>query len=399
MNKPTFPSIWLLSTIALASPFAMNVFNPAMPDVVRAFGSRIEIVQLTMVLYLFALGISQLASGMLADRFGRRPLMLGGMVLHLVGTIVAALAVDIEILIAGRVLQALGGGATLVLVRTMILDAHGRNEAGKYLSYIAMSIAVAQTLAPTIGGYLNHYFSWRAIFYFSLLMNLGITLLMFRQLRETNSPAPGATFALRPVLQQYAAVLKSPVYVGYALTGALATAAYLGFASVMPYIFVDQMGGTSAEYGNWFLLVSLGFFTGSLVASRLTVRLGLDRMINSGFALALLAASVLVLLMLMLAEYVVAGLIFALMGVLTFGRGLLQGSAQSGAISSLSGSRGTASGMMGFMQLMIAAAVTQIMPVLLELGVVYVFLAILGLVIASGVMHTVAVRAEPTVLG
>lgn len=392
MNKATIPPIWLLSVIALASPFAMNVFNPAMPDVVRAFDSSIEVVQLTMALYLFALGISQLTSGMLADRFGRRPLMLGGMLLHLGGTVVAALAADIEMLIAGRVLQALGGGATLVLVRTMILDAHGRNEAGKYLSYIAMSIALAQTLAPTIGGYLNHYLSWRAIFYFSLLMNVGITMLMFRRLQETSEPAPHTTFVLKRLLQQYAGVLKSPVYLGYALTGALLTAAYLGFASVMPYIFVDQMGGTSAQYGNWFLLVSLGFFTGSLVASRVTVHLGLDRMISSGFVLALLASGT--LLALISAQYVLAGVIFTLMGVLTFGRGLLQGSAQSGAISSLVGSRGTASGLMGFMQLMIATAVTQTMPVLLKLGLVYVFAAIVVLVLAAGVMHRMAVQAS-----
>ncbi|MEZ5536536.1 MAG: multidrug effflux MFS transporter [Thiolinea sp.] len=392
MNKPTLPPIWLLSTIALASPFAMNVFNPAMPDVARAFGSSIDVVQLTLALYLFALGISQLASGMLADRFGRRPLMLGGMLLHLSGTLVAALAWNIEILIAGRVLQALGGGATLVLVRTMILDTHGRNEAGKYLSYITMSIAVAQTLAPTIGGYLNHFLDWRAIFYFSLLITVGITLLMFRQLHETSEPAAHTQFAMKPLLKQYALVLKSPVYIGYALTGALVTAAYLGFASVMPYIFVDQMGGTSAEYGNWFLLVSLGFFTGSLVASRLTVHFGLDRMIGSGFLMALLASAT--LLALIFSEYMIAGLIFSLMGVLTFGRGLLQGSAQSGAISSVSGARGTASGLMGFMQLMIATAVTQTMPVLLKLGVVYVFAAIVLLVIAAGVAHWFAVRAS-----
>lgn len=392
MTQVTLPPIWLLAIIGLASPFAMNVFNPAMPDVVRAFGSRIEVVQLTMTLYLFSLGLSQLTSGVLADRFGRRPLMLGGMVLHLGGTVVSALALNIEMLVAGRVLQALGGGATLVLVRTMILDAHGRNEAGKYLSYIAMAIAVAQTLAPTIGGYLNHYLDWRAIFYFSLLMNIGITLLMFSRLHETSAPLPQAKFAFRLLSQQYAGVLKSPVYVGYALTGALATSAYLGFASVMPYIFVDQMGGTSAQYGNWFLLVSLGFFSGSLVASRLTVRFGLDRMINSGFMLALLAS--VTLLALMAAEYVLTGFIFSLMGVLTFGRGLLQGSAQSGAISSVTGARGTASGLMGFIQLMIATAVTQTMPVLLGLGLVYVFAAIMLLVMAAGVMHWVAVRVS-----
>ncbi|MEZ5477863.1 MAG: MFS transporter [Thiolinea sp.] len=150
-NARAFPSIWLLATIALASPFAMNVFNPAMPDVARAFAVPIDVVQLTMTLYLFTLGISQLMSGALADRLGRRPLMLWGMLIHLLGSLLAGVAPDMTSLIAGRVLQALGGGAILVLVRTMILDAHGRDEAGRLLSYITMAIAVAQSTAPTLG--------------------------------------------------------------------------------------------------------------------------------------------------------------------------------------------------------------------------------------------------------
>lgn len=366
----------------------MNVFNPAMPDVVRAFGSSIDVVQLTLTLYLASLGVSQLFSGAMADRFGRRPLMLWGMGVHLLGSVMAALAPSVELLIFGRILQALGGGATLVLVRTMVLDAHGRNEAGRLLGFITMAIAVAQTVAPTIGGYLNYYFDWRAIFWFSFLLNLAIAVLMLRRLSETSVDLDQSAFSLRVLLAKYAMVLRSPVYLGYALTGGLITCAYLGFASIMPYIFVDQLGGTSAEYGNWFLIVSLGFFTGSLVGTRITVRLGLDRMIRIGMLLALLAASVLVFII--ATGNIAAGLIFIPMGVLTFGRGFVQPNAQSGAVSSQSSARGTASGMMGFMQLMLASSVSQLMPSLLELGIMYVFVAVIVLLLLAAVAHRVA---------
>lgn len=391
MSIVPFPSIWLLATIALASPFAMNVFNPAMPDVVRTFGSSIDTVQLTMTLYLFTLGISQLMSGALADRYGRRPLMLWGMLIHLFGCLLAAFAPTIEMLILGRVLQALGGGATLVLVRTMILDAHGRDEAGRLLSFIFMSIAVAQTVAPTIGGYLNHYFDWRSIFYFSFVLNLGIALLMFRQLQETSVTLDKTPLSFRALALQYLSVLKGRAYIGYALTGALISCAYLGFASIMPYIFVDQFGGTSAEYGNWFLVVSLGFFFGSMLASRITVRFGVDRMITMGMSLALLAISVLMLVM--FSGNLMAAMIFFPMGLLTFGRGLVQPNAQSGAVSSTEMSRGTASGMMGFMQLMLASGVTQLMPILLGFGIIYVFIAMVILLLMAAISHRVALAS------
>ena len=390
MNRAAFPSIWLLATIALSSPFAMNVFNPAMPDVVRAFGSSIDVVQLTLTLYLAALGISQLLSGAMADRFGRRPLMIWGMGVHLFGSVLSAMAPSVELLILGRILQALGGGAMLVLVRTMVLDAHGRNEAARLLGFITMAIAVAQTLAPTIGGYLNHYFNWRAIFWFSFVLNLGIAVLMMRKLAETSVELDKSKFSVSVLLKKYVAVLRSPVYLGYALTGGFITCAYLGFASIMPYIFVDKLGGTSAEYGNWFLIVSLGFFTGSLVGTRITMALGLDKMISIGLTLALLATSVLILIL--VTGHITAGLIFIPMGVLTFGRGFVQPNAQSGAVSSFATARGTASGMMGFMQLMLASSVSQLMPSLLELGIIYVFVAVVSLLVLAAVAHWVACR-------
>ena len=391
MKPTTLPPIWLLMMITLASPFAMNVFNPAMPDVVRAFDSRIDIVQLTLTLYLFTLGFSQLLCGALSDRYGRRPLMLIGMLINLIGSLLAAIAWDVSVLIIGRILQALGGGATLILVRTMILDATESSEAGRLLSYIYMSVAVAQTIAPTVGGYLNYYFDWRYIFYFSFVLNLLITLVMLRKLGESTFVRDAVPFSVRGLLTKYLTVLKSRVYLGYALTAGLITSAYLSFASIMPYIFIDEFNGTSAEYGNWFLIVSGGLFAGSLVASRVGARVGLDRMIQLGMGLALTAVGLLIICL--YTGYVVVALIFMLMGLVTFGRGFVIPNAQSGAISSLTGGKGTANGLMVFMQLTTASAVGQTMPAILAFGISYVFIAIFGLLLLAATAHYFAMSA------
>ena len=392
MKPSTLPPLWLLMIIALASPFAMNVFNPAMPDVVRAFGSRIDIVQLTLTLYLFTLGFSQLLCGALSDRYGRRPLMLIGMIIHLIGSLLAAIAWDVWVLIVGRILQALGGGATLILVRTMILDSTERSEAGRLLSYIYMSVAIAQTVAPTIGGYLNYYLDWRYIFYFSFCLNLIITLVMLRKLGESSFVRDDIPFSVKGLISKYGLVLKSRVYLGYALTAGLITSAYLSFASIMPYIFIDEFKGTSAEYGNWFLLVSGGFFMGSLAASRIGVRFGVDRMIQFGMGLALTAVGGIILCL--LTGYTVVAAIFIFMGLVTFGRGLVIPNAQSGAISSLSTSKGTANGLMIFMQLTTASAVAQTMPTVLTFGIVYVFIAIFVLLLMAAIAHYFATSAS-----
>lgn len=388
MNQSTtLPPLWLLMMIMLASPFAMNVFNPAMPDVVRAFDSHIDIVQLTLTLYLFTLGFSQLLCGALSDRYGRRPLIIIGMLIHLLGSLLAALAWDIWVLIVGRILQALGGGATLILVRTMILDASDRSEAGRLLSYIYMSVAIAQMIAPTIGGYLNYYLDWRYIFYFSFVMNLLITVVMIRNLGESTFVRDEVPFSIKGLLNKYLVIIKSRVYVGYGLTAGLITSAYLSFASIMPYIFVDEFNGTSAEYGNWFLFVSGGFFTGSLVASRIGVKVGMDRMIHLGMALALTVVGVLII---SLWQGIVAvAIIFMLMGLLTFARGFVIPNAQSGAISSLNADKGTANGLMVFIQLTTASTVAQTMPTILSYGVIYVFIAIFILLVLAAIAHFV----------
>lgn len=370
----TTPALPLLVAIAMASPLALNAFVPAMPDAARALNADISTIQLTFTAYLLTLAFGQLISGPLADYFGRRPVLLVGLGLHVAGSCLAASADGVMLLVAGRVLQALGGSTAMVLARTIILDVHGRAGAAGRMGYVVMAIAIAQSIAPALGGYINLWGGWNAIFYLSILMGGLVWLLALRLLPETCAERSD-DLRLGRVLRSYGGVLGSGQYLGYALsTTFIATAFYL-FVGSAPYIVVDQLGGDSADFGTWFLAVSLAFMLGSFCSTRLASRFNVDQMVLLGNGLSLLGAAALVVLAWW--EALSFASLFLPMALVTFGRGLSQPNAQSAAISCAPGAAATASGLMGFIQLLTGAAIAQLVPSLMQLGLTTLFSFIL----------------------
>lgn len=381
------PSILLVSLIAMISPIAMNAFNPAMPDVVKGFNSDVTTVQLTYTIYLGMLALSQLMGGPLAERFGRRPLMMWGLGLHLLGSLIAMLASSVEHIIVGRALQAIGGGFSLMLCRTIVMDTYNGSEAAKHLSHIVMAIALAQSLSPAIGGYLNHYYGWQTVFAFSLCISLIISLFALFKLPETSKNRSGSLHPFA-IWREYRELMRVRNFVAYTMTTVFAAGAYFTFASAMPYVVVDSMGGTSADYGKWFLWVSGGFFLGSLVVTRLPSVVTIDQPIKAGLVLSLLGAGM------MVTGTTMAGLgytwIFIPMALVTFGRGLIQPNAQSAGVSSVQYKKSTAVGLMGFTQLIAGTLISQLTPFLLQLGTAAVFGFILLCLLGSLVSHNAA---------
>ncbi|MBA4503241.1 multidrug effflux MFS transporter [Marinobacterium marinum] len=364
------PSLILLVFIAMASPLALNAFVPAMPDAAQALHTDIGTIQLTFTAYLLTLAFGQLISGPLADYFGRRPVLLTGLGLHIAGSLLAAQAANVESLIAGRVLQALGGSTAMVLARTIILDVHGRTGAAGRMGYVVMAIAIAQSVAPALGGYLNLWSGWQSVFYLSLIMGTLVWLFALARLPETCA-VRSDSLRLGSLLSRYGEVLQSGPYLGYAVsTTAIASAFYL-FVGSTPYLVVNHLGGTSADFGLWFLAVSLAFMLGSLASTQLAHYCNVDRMVLIGNLLSL-AGAIILLLPTLFGTLSFASL-FLPMALLTFGRGLSQPNAQSAAISCATGSAGTASGLMGFIQLLTGAAIAQLVPWLLEFGVSLLF--------------------------
>ncbi|WP_417567041.1 multidrug effflux MFS transporter [Marinobacter sp.] len=386
-NPVRTPSIALMTLIAMASPLALNLFVPAMPDAARELQTDVSVIQLTFTAYLFTLAFGQLLSGPLADHFGRRPILLGGLVFHTLGSLLAALAPDVMLLIAGRVLQALGGSAAMVMARTIIIDIYGREGASARMGYVVMAIASAQTIAPTVGGFLNLWAGWNSIFYVSLGMG-GVALLVATLKLPETCRVRSESLRLGPVIQRYASVFNSGGYIGYALSTTCIAAAFYIFVGTAPYI-VDGLGGNSALFGSWFLAVSLAFMAGSFLSTRLAMHASIDQVLWLGNVLSLTGA--LTLLGFTLGNTLTYATLFLPMALVTFGRGLSQPNAQSAAISCSPTSAATASGLMGFIQLLAGAMIAQLMPLLLGEGVLPIAACIFLATVAALGAHYYAI--------
>lgn len=386
--SPRAPSVAVLTLIAMASPLALNLFVPAMPDAARELHTDISVMQLSFSAYLFTLAFGQLLSGPLADHFGRRPVLLLGLALHTGGSLLAALADDVTMLIAGRVLQALGGSAAMVLARTIILDLYGREGAAARMGYIVMAIAIAQSIAPALGGHLNLWIGWNAIFYVSLAMGALAWLMILLRLPETCRQRT-ESLRLKPVIERYLGLFQSPGYLGYALSTTFIAAAFYMFMGTAPYL-VDRLGGNSALFGNWFLAVSSAFMLGSLLSTRLASHVALDAVVIAGHSISLIGG--VCLLGFTLADALGYAALFLPMSLVTFGRGLSQPTAQSAAISCSPSSAATASGLMGFIQLLTGAAIAQVMPLLIGDGALPVAICMLCAPILALAAHRYAIK-------
>src|SRR5215831_12875953 len=171
-GRVSWRMIGVLAFVAATGPFSMQIFVPALPAIARDFAVEAAVAQLALSASMIAVGVSTLCYGPLSDRFGRRPILLLGLWVFLLGSLGCALAGRIETLIIARVVQAAGGAAGMVLARAMARDLHDASGAAIAISRLTMVMVVAPTIAPLIGGICHDLAGWRSIFW--LVTGLGV---------------------------------------------------------------------------------------------------------------------------------------------------------------------------------------------------------------------------------
>ena len=345
----------LLVGLTALAPFSLQIFLPALPAIQAEFRVTPGIAQLALSLSLLASAFAMLAYGPLSDRFGRRPVLLAGLGAFTAGSVACAFAPTIATLIGGRLMQSIGAAAGMVLARAIVRDLHGRERSASVIAYLTTAMVVAPMLAPTVGAVLIDLASWRAIFGLSVVVGVALTWQTGRQLVETRAPAAGS--GPLPMWAGAGRLLRTPAFLAYALQSTFAIAVFFAFISGAPYFMLDVLHRPATEYGLYFILVSAGFMAGNLIAARVTARVGLDRMIRIGSALAL-AATLLALGLLAGWGWTPIALFGPMLGA-AFANGLTVPNAQAGAISVEPALAGTASGLAGFLQMFTAALVSQ----------------------------------------
>ncbi|OZI42086.1 Bcr/CflA family drug resistance efflux transporter [Bordetella genomosp. 5] len=342
---------WLILMGALTAigPFSIDMYLPAFPSIATSLGVPRGDVERTLAAYLIGLAMAQVFYGPLADRFGRKLPMLGGLVLYMVASLGCALAPDIESLTLWRVVQALGGAAGVVIPRAVIRDHYETQDAARAMSLLMLIMGLAPILAPLVGGQLLAFVGWRSMFWF--MLGAGLTLFVATLLTMKETLAPERVVPLRPgiIASNYWALLRHRGFIFHSFAGGLGQAGMFAYIIGSPRVFIELYGVPPQYYGLLFGTNAAALIVGSQISARLLRRLAppvLQRRAQTALAIASLAAVVLTLAGLMSLPVLMACLIAYM-----FSQGFVNPNSAALALAEQGKRLGAASAMLGTLQL------------------------------------------------
>jgi DHA1 family bicyclomycin/chloramphenicol resistance-like MFS transporter len=358
MLRPgTFGLTLLLAMLTALGPLSMDMYLPSLPDISHALAAPAARTQLTISSYLIGFAVGQVAYGPLSDRYGRRPVLLAAITLYLTSTLACTAAQSVDVLIAARLLQGVGGSGAIVLARAIVRDLYSGVRAARELSLMGSISAFAPIVAPMIGGVLQSAFGWRSSFVCMSVGAIVVMLVAVRLLPETLRRRPGGPTSLFAMVGGYGAVVRHRGFLIYLGIITISYAGLFAWVSGASVVLQSVYGLSPTAFGFTFALGALGYMAGATIAARLVVRLGLDRTIGAGVIV--LAAGGLAL-----AAVVAVGIpgiwLVAAMALYLAGLGLAMPQAMAGALTPFPDRAGTAASLMGLVQQTVAAIVAAV---------------------------------------
>jgi DHA1 family bicyclomycin/chloramphenicol resistance-like MFS transporter len=293
--KPDLRLIILLGALAACGPLSIDMYLPSLPSIAKAFVTSDAAAQATLTTFMCGFSLGMLVYGPLSDAWGRRPVLLGGVLMYLLATVACAFSTDIDTLMIARFIQALGAGAASVLARAIARDAHTPAQAARVLSMVALVTACGPLLAPLIGGQLLLLGSWRFIFVVLGCFGAACTVAVIFKVPETWPLERRHPSALRDSFSAYGKLLADPVAWGHVLCGGMAFAAMFAYITATPFVYIDYFHIPAQHYGMFFGVNVIGIMGGNYLNTRLVARLGPVPIISVAACLSC-AASVLVFL-------------------------------------------------------------------------------------------------------
>jgi DHA1 family bicyclomycin/chloramphenicol resistance-like MFS transporter len=378
----------LLGAITALGSLAIHMFVPAMPIAAAMLRASPSVMQLTLTLYLVGVGTGQIVSGPLADHVGRRPVLLGGVAIFVLGSAICWAAGSVWLLLAGRLIQALGASAGLVVGRAMTGDtAEGRGA--RDMALLTAIVMLSPMIAPLLGSVLADSGGWRAIFAVLTVLGLACGIAAMRWLPETFVPRPADGTSL---LANWARVLTNRVFLRNLLLGTSFTAGLYVFLGASPFLLVDFYRADPHGLGIYYGAVALGAGAGALSVNRLAGRLGSRSLMRLGASLAA-AGAIGFLVGAALGLHEIAAMIVP-MAVFSFGGGLVVPNAFVAALAGSPDRVGTAVSAFGALQMLGNAAVSSLVAALAPHSPVPVAVAIAMLALLTMIL-TIASSAGP----
>jgi DHA1 family bicyclomycin/chloramphenicol resistance-like MFS transporter len=279
--KPGLFFAFALAAISFVGPLAVHLFMPVIPAVKAALHLSSSLAQLTFSIALFGMAFSTLFYGSLSDRYGRRPVLLSGLALFLVGSAISAFAVSVSTLVLGRLVQAIGGGCGITLGRAIAQDVYGPQHLVKVIAYLTMAYTIGPMISPMVGGILIDAFGWRSVFGFALVFGAVIAACAYFAIFETRPPSPNNRVRVN-LLRSYGELFGHVRFTTFVLQSGFMTGAFLATATAASNLMKDMLQRPSTEFGIYFLLFPFGYLFGNFVTSRIGNRAANETMVLVG---------------------------------------------------------------------------------------------------------------------
>ncbi|WP_174030570.1 multidrug effflux MFS transporter [Agrobacterium tumefaciens] len=335
----------LLTALA---PISMAIYTPAMPELTRVFSTTEAAVKLSLSLYFAGFAMAQLLAGPASDAFGRKKASLVFLSVFLGGGLLAVFAPTIEVLLFARLVQGIGASVGMTVARAVVRDQFTGAEASSIMNLIGIMLAVGPAMGPTIGGLSLAAFGWKSVFF--LMAGLGaiaiVSVLVF--LRETTIPDK-SLIRPRRLLTAYGTLLTEPRFLLAALVLGGSIGALYAQATMLTFILIGEVGMTPTAFGIGMLMQTGAYFFGSIALRYIAPRLGDRRSVMLGLCFSGAGG-----LLILLSVFLIPPSFFSIMApvaVATVGIALLTPSMVTAALAPFPHIAGSASAMMGFIQM------------------------------------------------
>ena len=384
-NVPVLIAIMILT--GMFGLLSTDIYAPSLPLVPRLFDTSAALAQLTVSVFLIGFATTQLIAGMLSDSYGRKPVLIIGTIIFLLGTLLCIFASSIMVLLSGRIIEGVGAGAIAVLSRILLRDTFSGLKMAQIGSYLAAFIGLSPALAPVIGGFIQQHYGFNAIFIFLLLFSTILFYLVLFHLPETNRYRHLHQLSINNILTKYNQVLSSKVFWANVVATGCALAVIISCAVINPFLLQNTLKISPAHYGLLAFIAMSGMFIGMTSNGYLVGRVGIKYMIFSGKIL-ILFGGVSFIIFSLFSMLTIANVIFPTF-LITLAAAFILPNAVVGAFSPFPEIAGTVGAVYGCLQIFITAGISAFISAFNEPSQFLLGAVITGLMIVSAGIYLI----------
>ncbi|KTD06106.1 multidrug resistance protein [Legionella gratiana] len=274
--------VFVVLMLMVLMQMTTDQYVPSLPAITKVFNTNEASIQLTLSLFMLGLSISHVFYGPLSDKIGRKPPLMFGVGLSILGSLCCFLAPTVLVLIIGRFIQGFGIGCCGSVGRSLVRDLFTDRVLSKIGSYVGIVSVFIMVASPVLGGYIQEHFGWRSNFLCLFVFGIIIWLFALCSLPETNKNLNPQATKLRVMRENYFILLRSKVFLGYALCACFACAGLLAYLAIAPFLFQDVLGLSPVEFAQLTIFIAGAICVSGIINSQMVMGKGVSHMVFIG---------------------------------------------------------------------------------------------------------------------